>query len=103
MNLPAYARPDLWLDEDNAVEFIRWKDESDPYGARWWHRCGPNKPAPRTTSGWCMGGFQWRKPSEILTGPVWDLLSADPLTISPSLLCSCGAHGFIREGKWAPA
>lgn len=25
------------------------------------------------------------------------------LTLSPSLLCGCGDHGFVREGKWVPA
>jgi len=26
----------------------------------------------------------------------------EPLTISPSILCTdCGTHGFIREGRWA--
>lgn len=34
----------------------------------------------------------------------WDVLSVNPLTLSPSLLCrACGHHGFIREGKWVPA
>ena len=32
-----------------------------------------------------------------------ELISTDPLTISPSLLCRCGDHGFIREGRWIPA
>lgn len=34
------------------------------------------------------------------------IVSEDPLTISPSLLCpdpSCGFHGYIRDGKWVPA
>ncbi len=33
----------------------------------------------------------------------WTVESWDPLTLSPSLLCSCGDHGFIREGRWVPA
>lgn len=34
----------------------------------------------------------------------WELLSEDPLTLSPSLACQqCGHHGFIRDGKWVPA
>lgn len=34
----------------------------------------------------------------------WDMLNADPLTLSPSVLCRvCGDHGFIREGKWVKA
>lgn len=34
----------------------------------------------------------------------WTLVSADPIHIEPSILCStdpgCGTHGFIRDGKW---
>lgn len=33
----------------------------------------------------------------------WDVLSWEPLTLSPSILCECGDHGFIREGRWVPA
>jgi hypothetical protein len=33
----------------------------------------------------------------------WTIESLDPLTVSPSVLCSCGDHGFIREGRWVPA
>lgn len=29
---------------------------------------------------------------------------ADPLTVSPSILCpDCGTHGFVRAGKWVQA
>jgi len=30
----------------------------------------------------------------------WKVESWEPLTLSPSILCSCGDHGFIRGGKW---
>lgn len=31
----------------------------------------------------------------------WDVVSWEPLTISPSVLCpEHGDHGFIRNGKW---
>jgi hypothetical protein len=33
----------------------------------------------------------------------WDVQSREPLTISPSVLCSCGDHGFIRDGRWVRA
>lgn len=36
----------------------------------------------------------------------WEIQSENPLTISPSLLCTdprCNRHGFIREGRWIPA
>jgi hypothetical protein len=33
----------------------------------------------------------------------WEVLSEDPLTLSPSLACQqCGHHGFIRNGRWEP-
>jgi hypothetical protein len=37
--------------------------------------------------------------------PKWQVQSYEPLTISPSVFCNpakggCGAHGFIREGRW---
>jgi hypothetical protein len=40
--------------------------------------------------------------------PRWQVESWEPLTISPSILCTlekggCGAHGFIRNGAWVPA
>lgn len=31
------------------------------------------------------------------------LVSRDPLTITASLLCSCGLHGFVTDGKWVSA
>lgn len=36
--------------------------------------------------------------------PSWIVESMEPLTLSPSILCStCGHHGFIRKGRWCPA
>lgn len=35
--------------------------------------------------------------------PKWRVESWRPLTVTPSLLCQCGDHGFITEGKWVPA
>lgn len=34
----------------------------------------------------------------------WQVMSKEPLTLSPSLLCTiCGDHGWIREGAWVQA
>lgn len=34
----------------------------------------------------------------------WDVVSLEPLTLTPSILCTaCGDHGFITDGKWVPA
>lgn len=42
---------------------------------------------------------------EISTEPGWHtIVCADPLTISPSILCAdCGLHGYVREGRWVGA
>ena len=34
---------------------------------------------------------------------VWQVLQWEPLTVAPSLLCHCGDHGFIRNGRWVRA
>lgn len=35
--------------------------------------------------------------------PVHQVVCADPLTLTPSLLCrTCGAHGHVTNGKWEP-
>lgn len=38
-------------------------------------------------------------------GETWTVVQREPLTLSPSLHCDpslggCGAHGFVREGRW---
>jgi hypothetical protein len=35
--------------------------------------------------------------------PRWKVECWEPLTVSPSLLCSCGDHGWIRAGCWVRA
>jgi hypothetical protein len=35
--------------------------------------------------------------------PVHQVVSPDPLTLTPSLQCrTCGAHGHVNNGKWEP-
>lgn len=34
----------------------------------------------------------------------WTIESEEPLTLSPSLLCTaCGDHGWVRDGVWVAA
>jgi len=52
----------------------------------------------------CAGSITFDVPeAEGLRGPRWHVVSWEPLTITPSILCSCGNHGFITDGRWVPA
>jgi hypothetical protein len=33
----------------------------------------------------------------------WVVQSLEPLTMTPSVVCHCGFHGWVRDGKWVPA
>lgn len=90
--LPSYIKPDLWLDENHAVDFTTQQGAEGHTGALFAHR----KPG----GDWCIGGFQWAG----TTGPNWTLVSLEPLHVEPSIHClSCREHGFIRNGQWVPA
>ena len=53
-------------------------------------------PAGRECGGWVP--FKPAAPNG------WDVVSLEPLTLSPSLLCTaCGHHGWIRNGQWVSA
>jgi len=49
---------------------------------------------------WYHGGAVYFVDGANGNNAVWTIESVDPLTISPSVLCGCGFHGFIRNGKW---
>lgn len=55
-----------------------------------------------TPTGWCSGLVLWRDGG--LARPVWTLVSREPLTLSPSIVCrTCGVHGWIENGLWRDA
>jgi hypothetical protein len=37
---------------------------------------------------------------EAINRALWQVESWDPLTLSPSVLCDCGDHGYVRNGRW---
>lgn len=51
---------------------------------------------------WCLGTIPLR--GHGAGNAEWDLVSSDPITLSPSILQKpCGCHGFVRDGKWVSA
>lgn len=50
----------------------------------------------------CEGAIWWDDEYSP-RGEMWVLNNTDPLDVSPSLLCHCGDHGFIKHGEWVPA
>lgn len=60
------------------------------------------------TNKWCGGFVPFNVETAFLTAhsDKWEVESYDPLTLSPSIVCTmpnCGHHGFIRNGRWVPA
>lgn len=62
-------------------------------------------PSNVSPTGRCSGAVAFRgRPTDDPQRPAWEVISEEPLTLSPSLACrTCGHHGFIREGRWVPA
>jgi hypothetical protein len=50
----------------------------------------------------CAGTVTFGEPGSS-SGVRWTLHSLDPLHVEPSILCSCGRHGFVRNGRWEEA
>lgn len=80
-------------------KFIPATDEDGP--ELWWsHTCN----FPDLVEDITGGTFRHaaRLPMHLTRG--WVVERAEPLTVSPSILCgSCKTHGFIRDGKWIAA
>lgn len=69
----------------------------DPWGAILAH--------PLPDGGICEGALAFDGPVQQRVEPDrprWTVERLDPLTLSPSVLCDCGFHGFVREGRWVP-
>ncbi len=94
--LPDWTKHDqgkvIWLDDNHAITWSISKGDQEPSGGVLWHRLQGNV--------WCYGAFFLR--SEVTT-QLWTLVSKEPLTLSPSFLCHCGHHGFIKGGSWVSA
>jgi hypothetical protein len=102
-----------WLDlgHDHAMRWSSWRPDrklnpqyadvaDEPrYGATVRHLT--------PTGAECFGAITFPSDAQRRIDPyaaTWDVVSLDPPTFTPSLLCnSCGDHGFITDGRWVPA
>lgn len=100
----------LDIGHGHTIRFTRWSPDRelnpqyadapdiDPVGLHVDHLTPDGKP--------CAGGitFDSEAARKLRVGrEMWTLVSLDPLTVTPSLLCHCGDHGFITNGRWVPA
>ena len=124
MNSP--RRVDLDLGDGHTLRFLEWDPDPDlnpqyadlppeefHHGAIIGH--------VRSDGSYCEGVITFDTPRARrgwAGHPMWTVESRDPLTLSPSLLCTaprfgpdnkpiagteCGDHGFIRGGRWVRA
>jgi hypothetical protein len=107
------------LGDDHALEFYQWAPDDLPAN-RASLEIAPGDPMPvveragafvlhkKPDGSDCMGSIRFDTPEtqrwpSLAVGARWTVESWEPLTVSPSLLCGCGDHGFIRGGKWVRA
>jgi len=91
--------PDGAIDIGNGTWITKVQDGTGEWvGINEWHH------APSGDSWeWCGGWVPFMLPGlpEAVHSNHWDIVSLEPLTLSPSLLCtSCQHHGYIRNGAW---
>src|SRR5215213_283197 len=99
------------LGEGHTCEFAQWAPDRDlnphvadvPDEPRYALLIHHQNPAGEGCAGMVTFAGDVQRRVEPDRPNVWDVQSWDPLTISPSVLCSCGDHGFIREGRWVRA
>lgn len=107
------------LGHGHTLRFISWAPDRElnpqyadlPDVQRWGaivgHPVGPHPIVPAAlASGHCEGAVTFDGEVQRQIAPDrarWTVESWDPLTLSPSILCACGDHGFIRGGQWIPA
>ncbi len=90
--------PDLGLNPQWAHLALLIRQHGPRYGAIVAHK--------KPDGSLCEGSITFDTPLSRANGtkvPLWQVHSWEPLTLSPSLLCHCGDHGFIRGGRWVRA
>ncbi|MGE5827236.1 MAG: DUF6527 family protein [Micromonosporaceae bacterium] len=107
------------LGDGHTLRFVAWAPDRalnpqydgipdvERWGAIIAHPAGPTPIVPsHLASGQCEGmvTFDGEVQRQLSADrPRWTVESWEPLTLSPSVLCACGDHGFVRDGRWVRA
>lgn len=83
-----------WIDAGHGVSFWVWAEHHHLY---YRHDCPLYGDSPMPIA------FDVAENAHVPAEAKWQVEILDPVTISPSLLCPCGHHGFLRNGRWEPA
>lgn len=105
------ARVDLDLGDGHTLRYFRWAPDRElnpqyagiPDAPKAGAIVGHQRP---DDGSYCEGAVTFDVPAMRAQGreKLWSVESFEPLTLSPSLLCTeCGDHGFIRAGRWVRA
>jgi hypothetical protein len=84
----------VWTDAGHGVRYWVWDEHGNLY---YTHDCPLLKDNPSAIA------LDVPQNAHVPADGKWQVESLDPVTLSPSLLCPCGHHGFIRNGRWEPA
>ena len=79
------------IGEQHFYRLYRGYTSGEIEGCRILHPKGSNATDSYPNSNWCVGSIDFTR---------WTLHSLEPLHVEPSILCICGSHGYIRNGKW---
>lgn len=103
----------LDLGDGHWLTFTQWKpDRSIPENAERYKNVPDADPIggilahTKADGSLCEGSIWFDVPAVHQVFPerhVWQVECWEPLTLSPSFLCHCGDHGFIKQGKWVRA
>lgn len=82
-----------FLDPDHAIKFYTRAGSAEPIGLIESHRLPDGR--------WCEGSVAFK--GHGAGRPEWTVITREPLTLTPSIKCRCGEHGWIEGGKWRSA
>lgn len=104
------SRVDLDLGNGHTLRFYGWGPDrtlNPQYiGTEDEQRSGAIVSHAKPDGSYCEGAVTFDTPAmrKLAPGrPKWTVESSEPLTLTRSLRCSCGDHGFIRDGRWVRA